>query len=325
MQAQPEPAGTTAPDIRIRPLLEADLPVADHIMRLSFGTFLGLPEPESFLGDAGYVHSRWRADSASAYGAEIDGELVGSNFATSWGSIGFFGPLTVRPDWWDKGVGTRLMAPVMECFERWGTKHPGLFTFAHSQKHIWLYQKFGFWPRFLTAIMSKPVEKTSRHSNWMRFSEVPRDEREGVLRTCRGMTDAVYEGLDLSHEIRAIARQGLGDTVLLWEGSELCGLAVCHVGPGSEAGSGTCYIKFGAIRPQPAAGRNFSLLLDACEEMSAAKGLSRLTAGVNTARHEAYRQMLERGFRTELQGVAMQKPNAAGYNRTGIYLIDDWR
>jgi hypothetical protein len=46
---------------------------------------------------------------------------------------------------------------------------------------------------------------------------------------------------------------------------------------------------------------------------------------VNTARHEAYRLMVERGFRAEVQGVAMHRGNDPGYNRPGVYLIDDWR
>jgi hypothetical protein len=43
------------------------------------------------------------------------------------------------------------------------------------------------------------------------------------------------------------------------------------------------------------------------------------------ARHDAYRRLLSRGFRTWLQGVAMEKPNEPGYNRPDVYLIDDWR
>jgi hypothetical protein len=79
------------------------------------------------------------------------------------------------------------------------------------------------------------------------------------------------------------------------------------------------------VRSGPAAGQDFSRLIDACEEMASARYLSRLVAGVNTARHEAYRQLLARGFRTEMQGVVMSKPNEEGYNRPGIFLIDDWR
>lgn len=325
MEVQPQPAETTKLDISVRLLQENDLSAADHIMRLAFDTFLGLPEPTAFMGDAGYVRTRWRADPSAAFVAEVGDEFVGSNFATNWGSVGFFGPLTVRPGLWDRGVGKRLLEPVMECFDEWGTKHAGLFTFAHSQKHVGLYQKFGFWPRFLTAIMSKPVGQTGRASRWTRFSEVPENEREGMLLACRQVTDAVYEGLDVGPEVRAVAHQGLGDTVLLWDDGRLAGLAVCHCGPGTEAGSGACYVKFGVVRLSPTAGQDFDRLLDACEEMAAEKGLSRLAAGVNTARHEAYRQMLERGFRTDLQGVAMQRGNEPGYNRPGIYLIDDWR
>lgn len=129
----------------------------------------------------------------------------------------------------------------------------------------------------------------------------------------------------MGYEIRAVADQKLGDTILLWKASKLTGLAVCHLGAGTEAGSDVCYVKFGAARPGRDARQDFGRLLDACEQFAASQNLSRLAAGANTARHEAYRQMLTRGFRTDLLGVAMEKPNEAGYNRPDIFLIDDWR
>lgn len=325
MNPQSQQEETAGRDISVRPLQEKDLSTADHIMRLAFGTFLGLPDPASFMGDASYVRTRWKADPDAAFAAEIDNELVGSNFASNWGSVGFFGPLTIRPDLWDRGVGKRLMEPVMQCFDRWRTKHAGLFTFAHSQKHIGLYQKFGFHPRFLTAIMSKPVEPTGRASAWTKFSDATAGERAAILDACRELTDTIYEGLDVSREIRAVSDQQLGDTVLLWDDGRLGGLAVCHVGAGTEAGSGVCYVKFGAARAGAGAEQDFNRLLDACEEMASSQNLSRLAAGVNTARHEAYRRMLARGFRADFLGVAMSRPNEEGYNRPGVYLIDDWR
>jgi GNAT superfamily N-acetyltransferase len=325
MRPQSQSEEMMKPEITVRPLRESDLPVADHVMRVAFGTFIGLPEPTAFMGDASYVRTRWLADPNAAFAAEANGELVGSNFATNWGSVGFFGPLTIRPDFWDRGVGKRLMEPVIELFNQWGTRHAGLFTFPHSPKHVGLYQKFGFWPRFLTALMSKPIEHTKGAPRWTRFSEVSSGEREGVLSACRELTDAIYEGLDVGREIRAVAAQGLGETILLWDESRLVGLAVCHGGPGTEAGSGVCYIKFGAVLPGPTAEEEFSRLFDACEEWASSRNLSRLVAGVNTARHEAYQEMLARGFRTDMQGVVMSRPNESGYNRTGVYLIDDWR
>ena len=316
---------TSKLDIKIRLLQESDLDAADHVMRLAFGTFIGLPEPTQFMGDADYVHTRWRANPTAAFAAEVDGRLVGSNFATQWGSVGFFGPLTIDPEFWDRGVGKRLLEPIVDLFNQWGTTHTGLFTFPHSQKHVGLYQKFGFWPRFLTALMSKPVENKAGETEWSTFSQAPADKRDQIISACRQLTDSIYEGLDLTGEIEAVAKQNLGDTVLLSTGDQLTGIAVCHGGPGTEAGSGTCYVKFGAVRSGATAAADFKHLLDACEQLAMNRNLSRLFAGVNTARHEAYRQMLARGFRTDIQGVVMSKPNEPGYNRPGVYLIDDWR
>src|SRR5579863_4322934 len=146
------------PEITIRTLREEDLAAADRIVRLAFGTFLGLPDPMKFMGDASYVRTRWLADPGAVFGAEVKGELVGTNFASRWGSVGFLGPLTIRPDMWNRGIAQLLLRPTMDLFEKWRIRHAGLFTFAQSTKHVKLYQKFGFWPRFLTSIMEMPVD-----------------------------------------------------------------------------------------------------------------------------------------------------------------------
>jgi len=305
-------------------MLEGDLDAADHICRTAFGTFLGLPDPSAFMGDAGYVRSRWLGHPDAAFVAEQDGELVGSNFVTNWGSVGFFGPLTVRPDMWDRGIAKHLLEPTMSLFQKWGTRHACLFTFAQSPKHIGLYQKYGFWPRFLIAIMSKEVRTTTSNPKWSKYSESTKHDED--LQQCRQLTDTVYQGLDLQWEIESIHKQGLGETVLLWniEG-KLDGLGVCHSGPGSEAGSGVCYIKFGVVRPGPDASQKFDDLLNACEAFARRKSVPRLDAGVNIGRSEAYRMMLAKGFRTTFQGVGMHRPDEPGYNRPNIFAIDDYR
>ena len=324
MQTSSKTPEATDGKISVRQLRENELATADQITRVAFGTFTGLADPASFMGDAGYVRTRWKADPSSAFAAEIKNEMVGSNFATNWGSVGFFGPLTIRPDLWDKGLGKRLMEPIMECFDRWRTRHVGLFTFAHSPKHLGLYQKFGFFPRFLTAIFSKPVEASRHALTWTKFSDAS-EGANGSLEACRATTEAVYEGLDTRREIQAVADQKLGDTVLLWGESKLSGFAVCHCGAGTEAGTGVCYVKFGVVHPGKGAEREFNRLLYACEEFAATQGASRLVLGVNTAREKAYRQVLARGFRADFLGLSMARPNEAGYNQPEVYLIDDWR
>jgi GNAT superfamily N-acetyltransferase len=315
------------PEITIRSLREEDLPAADRIIRLAFGTFLGLPDPLNFMGDADYARTRWRADPSAVFGAEMAGELVGTNFATRWGSVAFFGPLTIRPDLWDRGIAQQLLRPTMDLFERWRIRHAGLFTFANSTKHVGLYQKFGFWPRFLTSIMELPVqaEPASTSVRWARFSDLSIGDKQLCVLACRKLTNSIYEGLDVEREIRAVDHQKLGDIVLTWRGGELAGFAVCHAGAGTEAGSGKCYIKFGAVRSGPKAAQEFRHLLDASQEFARSRGAEKLAAGVNLSRLDAYREMLQAGFRTTTQGVAMQRNADPGYNRADVFLIDDWR
>ena len=312
--------------VSVRPLLEGDLDSADRVCRMAYGTFLGLADPMKFMGDASYVRTRWFAHPSAAFVAEVDGKLVGSNFVTNWGSVGLFGPLTVHPDMWDKGIAKRLLEPTMSLLEKWEIKHAGLFTSAHSPKHVGLYQKFGYWPRSLTSVMSKSVDRKVITLKWSKYSELTKDDRKDCLNACRSLTNTIYRGLDLQWEIESVNDQGLGDTVLIWNDDDtLEGLAVCHCGAGSEAGSGVCYIKFGAARAGPNSGQTFDHLVDSCEAFADSKGIPRLVAGVNVGRREAYRKMLTSGFRTYLQGVAMHKPDEPGYNQPDIYVIDDWR
>jgi GNAT superfamily N-acetyltransferase len=314
-------------EINVRLLREADLPAADRIMRLAFGTFLGMPEPMQFMGDADYVRTRWLADHSAAFAAESGGELAGTNFATRWGSVGFFGPLTIRPDLWDRGIAQRLLRPTMDLFDKWGVRHAGLFTFAESTKHVSLYQKFGFWPRFLTALMeiSVPTDDAPVPKRWARFSDLFAGDKELCIQACRKLTGSIYEGLDLQREIRAVDAQRLGDTVLTWGGGELSGFAVCHAGPGTEAGSEKCYVKFAAVRSAPNAAQEFRRLMEACREFGRSRGAKTVSAGVNLGRLDAYREMLDAGFRTLRQGVVMERNGAPGYNRREVFVVDDWR
>jgi GNAT superfamily N-acetyltransferase len=308
---------------------ERDLIRTRAIFQTAFATFLGVPNPETFQSDRECIFTRWLANREAALVAEVPSaeggpELAGSNFLANWGSFGFFGPLTIRPEFWNRGIAQHLLAGTMELFEQWGIRETGLFTFPHSTKHIALYQKFGFWPRFLTAVMSKNIS-TEYTTPWTGLSALDEGARAEAVGACRELTDSIYAGLDVSGEIRSVLVQKLGETVLLWGGERLDGFAVCYCGDGTEAGADNCYVKFAAARPGPSAGTDFRRLLEACASLALRRGLHRVEAGVNMGRSEAYRAMLQAGFRTQMQGVAMHRPDAAGYNRPDVFAIDDWR
>jgi GNAT superfamily N-acetyltransferase len=313
---------STKQSIQVGPLKQSELEEAGRILRRAFGTFLGLPDSVDFMGDRDLVTPRWHSPHVKALAAREGGRLIGSNIVTRWGSFGFFGPLTVLPEYWDRGVAKRLLASTMPIFERWGVRHTGLFTFGHSHKHVALYQKFGYWPRYLTAIMTHTPAGSGVAP--VLLSAGNKVQRAAAIEACRKLTYKIDKGLDLTGEIRAVVGQRTGDVVLTYTRTVLDGFAVCLNGPRSEGGEKICYIKFAAARGGPGASERLDRLLAACESFAFSRGAS-VEAGVNLAREHAYQRMRARGYRVATQGVAMQRPHADGFNRADTYVLDDWR
>ncbi len=323
-----ESAASSPPPYQVTtaPLEETDLPAAERILRIAFGTFLGAPQPETFWSDRDYVYGRWRAPHVGAIGAKHQDRLVGSGFVTRWGSFAFCGPLTVDVDHQGQDVGQALLAARMALLEQWGIQAAGLFTFADSAKHLALYQKFGFHARFLTAIMTKPIPSAGTvAADWSRYGTLDEAGRLNALNACRQVADTLYPGLDLTEEIETVNDQGLGDTILLQDATGIAAFAVCHYGPRSEAGADTCLVKFAAVRDTSSAPRTYRLLLDACEALTHQVGMAQLLAGVNLVHQEAYQQLVARGYRTMIQGVFMHRHNNPGYCRPGVFVLGDWR
>ena len=185
-----------------------------------------------------------------------------------------------------------------------------------STKHVHLYQKLGFWPHYLTALTALEVPGP-RGAAVERCSLLPDAERAAIVEGCRVLADAIHPGLDLGCEIRLVVERGRGETVIVGDTEGLAGFAVCHGGPGSEAVPGTCYVKFAAARPGAGAADRFEQVLDAVEEHAATAGFSRVEAGVNLARRDAYRALAARGYRTFTLGVAMHRPDREALRPAG--------
>ena len=299
-------------------MLSGDLDAVDRVLCVAFATVRGLDDPATAFGDADLARTRFRAAPDAAWVAELDGEVVGSVFAARWGTFGFFGPLSVDPALWDRRIARRLLEPVLEAFEQWELQQAGLFTFAGSPRHLGLYGKHGFSPGAPTVIAAKPTDPGARGAYELASGE---SDVDGI----RGLTDQVFPGLDLTREILAAQAQGIGETILVRGDGTLDGVAVCHRGAGSEAGSDTCFVKFGAVPVGPTAAADFDALLDACDAFAAARGVRTLLAGTSLAREGAYKRMQARGFRTVIQGVSMHRPNDPGWSRPEVWAMDDLR
>jgi len=313
-------------DISIRPMTARDVPEADRVFRLAFATHLGV-SPETFMDDRDVMRGRFVTNPGGTIVATDAHEFAGSNVVTNWGSFGWFGPLTVHPRYWGKGVAQRLLERTLEIFAAWGTRCSALFTFADSPKHHRLYQRFDYWPRFLTAIMSKPAAPALQaiSPRFTRYSELSASDQRACLGAAFELGNEIFAGLDLRSELQGLQAQKIGDSIWLMAGSRVEGFALCHFGTGSEATAGSCYVKFAAARPGKSGQRTFDDLLDACDALALREGLTSVEAGVNLERTAAYQTLLRHNYRAGFCGVCMLRGNERGYNRPDVFLIDDLR
>ncbi len=311
---------------QVRPLLEDELDEADAIYRRAFGTFLTIPDPLAFDGDAQVLRCRWTADPEAALALLDDGALAGSNFVTRWGSVGLFGPLTVDPSRQGRGLAHPLVEEALRRLEGPEVAFRGLFTFAESPKHVGLYQRFGYWPASLAAIMAKPVSRRTEAPDGADFlTRLSPDGQAEALTACRDLTDSVFSGLDVTGEVLSVGEQETGETVFVRDGSRLSGLAVCHTGAGSEAGSGRAAVKFAAVRSGAGGAERLERLLRAVEAWAASAGASVVVAGTGSGRVGAWETLRAAGYRPFLQGLSMHRDRHPGYDREDVFVLDDWR
>ena len=310
-------------NIDVRPMEARDLAAADQVFRLAFGTEFHLPDPLQFFGDADLLRPRWRTNPRACFVAEAGDTIIGSVAVMNWGSVAVLGPLSVHPGHWNRGIARHLLPPALNAAREQNARLVALFTHPASPRHLRLYESAGFTTRHLIAVMTRRVDPTAPQQPLALLSTQADDQKSASLAACQRIAGTLFDGLDLSREIQATADQRLGDTILLRSGDEIVGFALCHEGPGSEAGAGTLAIKFGAVLP--GAESAFRDLLTAAETLAGQRAASRVQVSVNHARRDAYAILKECGYRTEISGVAMCRPGPEGYDNPDLLLIDEWR
>ncbi|MGD9762428.1 MAG: N-acetyltransferase family protein [Candidatus Binatia bacterium] len=85
--------------------------------------------------------------------AELDGRVVGSNFADERSAIVGVGPITVAPDVQDRAVGRELMSNVFDRQAARGTPGTRLVQLAYNTRSLSLYTKLGFDTREPLSVM----------------------------------------------------------------------------------------------------------------------------------------------------------------------------
>ena len=151
------------PKVQIRRVRKGDLSKVRDVMEQTFGDFLERQlgtRPRQAFGGAQYVHHRWLMEPWGCFVAEEDGsKIVGAALAVTWGTVGVLGPVAVLTNYHNQTIGQQLIRAAQDFFDENKATLHGCVTYPTSPKHLYLYHKFGYRPKQLTAIMSRAIDR----------------------------------------------------------------------------------------------------------------------------------------------------------------------
>jgi GNAT superfamily N-acetyltransferase len=157
------------------------------------------------------------------------GGIVAFNIAHRSGVEGWMGPLAVRPDAQEGGVGKIIVRGGQEWLVREGAQVVGLETMPRTMDNIGFYSNLGFEPGRLTLTVSLPAAVSGEPA--LLLGRLPAADKPAWIAACRALADAVRPGCDFSREIELTDELSLGDTLLLVRGDALRGFALYHTAP----------------------------------------------------------------------------------------------
>lgn len=332
------------PKVQIRRVRKGDLAKVRDVMEQTFGDFLERQlgtRPRQAFGGAQYVHHRWLMEPWGCFVAEEDNaKIVGAALAVTWGTVGVLGPVAVLTNYHNQTIGQQLIRAAQEFFDENKATLHGCVTYPSSPKHLFLYHKFGYKPKGLTAVMSRPIDrapagpgaaapapKAAKPSplSLRRFSTLEEAKKKATIARIHRITVAVCRGMDLSKEVEIVDGLALGDTLLLERGRDLVGFAIYHTPGVSEAPSGALYVKFLAIDPGQRRVELLTEFIAALEALGQELGVQRLILPVYTRYWVAYSTLVQCGYQIEFTMIRMQRGKQEDYENPADLVLDDWR
>ncbi len=280
----------------------------DAVLEVTNTAFRGLVErtsgrrPEGPLFAAGLGRYRLILDPGGCHVAARGDEVVGANSSVVRGTLGWFGPLAVRPDHQGQGLAQRLVAECLRSAEERGVRLMGLETLANSAQHIHLYQKLGFRSSW-TGISYRG----DLHDGKMPFGV----EVDGPIPNLAYL----FPGFDAAEDAHATRSAQVGVTLTCGDG-----FAVCHLEGTLWAEPGLTYVPL-VVAPDRA---TFDRLMGGIDAVSRDHGNSQVATQVPGSAWTTQEALLDRGYRPAGAALRMKRGDGADYDAGDFYYCDDW-
>ncbi len=246
----------------------------------------------------------WRyAIAAAGDGALVwrDGSrnVAAFNLVHASGREGWMGPLAVRPDCQGHGLGRTVVGAAVQLLKDKGCRVIGLETMPRTIENIGFYSGLGFRPGHLTITLARdvsrvpgePADNGSRLGSWATW--VPE---------CGALAARIAPIPDFSREIGLTMDHCLGDVTMVRRLGALAAFALRHTVPLAVGRTSE------EIRILKLAAVDVAALSELVERVSgeaASRGLRKVTVRCQTAYRNAYRALLDLGFRVHWTDLRM--------------------
>jgi GNAT superfamily N-acetyltransferase len=233
------------------------------------------------------------------------GDIVAFNMVHRSGVEGWMGPLAVRIDQQGSGTGKDLVEQGIRWLKREGAQVIGLETMPRTMDNIGFYSRLGFAPGRLTITLTLDAAAADRAPDLL-GRRTFRD-REDAIVAARALAARMLPGYDFTREIELTHDLALGDTVLLHEGSELVGFALCHTAPLVE---GRVREELRVLKMVLAREELLEPMTRALCDLAKRSGTRRVAFRVQGEYASLYQQLMARGARVRWTDLRM---TLAGY------------
>lgn len=253
-----------------------------------------------FLNPAVWRYAIADADAGALFWRASNGEVAAFNMVHRSGTEGWMGPLAVRQDFQGAGLGKDVVRHGAEWLKRAGATVIGLETMPRTLDNIGFYSTQGFIPGRLTLTTTLDAAHAARPPRL--FGRLSSVEKELALEECRRLLDSLLPGYDHTREIVLTDELALGDTLLLHDGDDLVGFALCHTIPLVE---GRMREELRVLKLVLADDRYFEEMAGALRDFARRSGTRRVAIRMQGEYTAAYRQLIALGARVRWSDLRM--------------------
>lgn len=249
-----------------------------------------------------------------------DGEIVAFNVAHRSGTEGWMGPLAVRPDRQGVGLGKTVVRAAADWLLDQGVAALGLETMPRTVENIGFYARLGFAPAYLTVTMTNDI-RVRGHAAPVVLSDRRGPAQHAALAAASALAAALVPGVEYNREMLLTAELGLGDSSLV-EGPEgLDAFVLWHSVPLADARQGD---ELRVLKLAARSAQAFDAAVTGTEAAAARLGIRRVAIRCQTRFAEAFRRLVERGYRVRWTDLRMTLDGHPEYHPPAGVLFSNW-